>query len=76
MGLALSILGALVYLAVAVVEWALGSTYHTALALGLAVLIGLSARRGRVTVGAVLLLLVLTAYGVYRAYAGMHLLGP
>lgn len=58
----------------AVIEWRLGSLYHTALALGLAVLILFTGRGQRPTWLAGLLLGVLLAFGIYRALTGYALL--
>jgi len=74
-GVALVLLGIAVYVAVAVIEWRLGSAYHAGLALALAALFLFTGRGGRVTVGTALMLGAVLAYGIYRAAAGLSLLG-
>jgi len=74
-GLTLLVLGILVYTAVAVIEWRLGSAYHAGLALALAALFVFTGRGGRVTVGTALMLGAVLAYGLFRAAAGLRLLG-
>ena len=74
-GLALLVLGLLVYVVVAVIEWRLGSAYHVGLALALAALFLFTRRSGRVTVGTALMLGAVLAYGLFRAAAGLRLLG-
>ncbi|AWN24123.1 hypothetical protein DKM44_13555 [Deinococcus irradiatisoli] len=74
-GLTLTVLGLLVYLGVALIEWSLGSTYHAALALGLAALFVFTGRGRQLTVGTALLLGAVLAYGLYRAAVGLRLLG-
>lgn len=66
--------GSAAFLAVALIEWRLGSLYHTVLALGLAVLILFTGRDQRPTWVAVLLLGVMLAFGIYRAFTGYALL--
>lgn len=73
--LALLVLGIAVYIAVAVIEWRLGSIYHAGLALALAVFFLFTGRGGRVTVGTALMLGAVLAYGIFRATAGLRLLG-
>jgi len=74
-GLALTLIGIVVYVAVAVIEWRLGSAYHAGLALALAALFLFTGRGGRVTVGAALMLGAVLAYGLFRAVVGLRLLG-
>ncbi|WP_293909057.1 hypothetical protein [Deinococcus sp.] len=73
--LALRVLGVLVYVAVAVIEWRLGSAYHAGLSLLLAGLFLFAGRGERLSVGLALLLCVVLGYGVYRAVGGLALLG-
>lgn len=72
-GLALLGLGIAVYLMVAGLEWRLGSAYHAALALGLAVLLGFMGRGDRMPLGTALLTAALVAYGIFRALTGVAL---
>lgn len=65
--------GLLIYLAVAVMKWRLGSLHHMLLALGLMVIIGLSSRR--MTMGTALVLLAALACGLVRAWTGFGLMG-
>ena len=58
----------------ALIEWRLGSIYHTVLALGLAGLTLFTARGQRPTWVAALLLGVMLAFGIYRALTGYALL--
>ena len=58
----------------ALIEWRLGSIYHTVLALGLAGLTLFTARGQRPTWVAALLLAVMLAFGIYRALTGYALL--
>lgn len=74
-GLILLLLGVPAYVAVGVIEWRLGSTYHAALALGLAALFLFTGRGGRVQVGTALMLGAALAYGLFRAATGLRLLG-
>jgi len=62
--------GSAAFLAVAMIEWRLGSIYHTVLALGLSGLTFFTAGGKRQTWPAVLLL----AFGIYRALTGNALL--
>lgn len=71
---ALAWAGSTAFLAVAFVEWRLGSLYHTVLALGLAGLIFFTTRGQRPTRVAALLLGVMLAFGVYRVLTGYALL--
>ena len=71
---ALSWAGSAAFLAVAVIEWRLGSIYHTVLALVLALLILFTGRGQRFTWGAVLVLVAMLAFGIYRALTGYALL--
>ncbi len=73
-GLTLMLLGTFAYLAVAVIEWRLGSAYHAGLAVALAALFVFTGR-GRVSVGTALMLVAVLAYGLYRAVVGLSLLG-
>ena len=66
--------GSAAFIAVALIEWRLGSLYHTVLALGLAGLIAVTSRGQRPTWLAVLLLGIMLAFGIYRALAGYALL--
>ena len=71
---ALTWAGAAAFLTMAVIEWRLGSVYHTVLALGLAGLTFFTARGQRPTWAAALLLAVMLAYAIYRALTGYALL--
>lgn len=71
---ALAWAGSAAFLAVALLEWRLGSLYHTVLALGLAGLTFFTSRSQRPTWVAVLLLAVMLAFGIYRALTGYGLL--
>jgi hypothetical protein len=62
------------FIAVALIEWRSGSLYHTVLALGLAGLIAVTSRGPRPTWAAVLLLVLLLVFGIYRALIGYALL--
>lgn len=72
---ALAWAGLAALLAVAVVEWRLGSIYHTVLALGLAVLTFFTSGSQRPTRAAALLLGVMLAFGIYWALTGYALRG-
>jgi hypothetical protein len=65
-----------VFLTVALTEFRLGSLYHMALALGLAVLVWSSSRRQDGSWGIAALLLALLVFGVFRALTGFTLLRP
>ena len=71
---ALAWAGSAAFFAVALIEWRLGSIYHTFLALGLAGLLAFTTRRQRPTWAAALLLGVMLAFGIYRALTGLALL--
>ena len=64
-----------VFLIVALTEFRLGNLYHTALALGLAVLVWSGSRRQEGSWGIAALLLALLVLGVFRAFTGLMLLG-
>ena len=71
---ALAWAGSAAFLAVALIEWRLGSMYHTVLALGLAGATFFTARGQWPTWVAALLLTVMLAFGIYRALTGYALL--
>lgn len=71
---ALAWVGFAAFLAVAVIEWRLGSIYHAVLALVIAVLLIFTGRRQRPTWITVLLLVSMLAFGVFRALTGYALL--
>lgn len=73
--LTLSLIGGVLFLVVAVLELQGGSVYHTALALGLAVLIVVSGRQNPSTFWNVLLIAVIIGYGVFRLASDLHILG-
>ncbi|WP_407543731.1 hypothetical protein Q0M94_28095 (plasmid) [Deinococcus radiomollis] len=62
------------FLAVAVIEWRLGSTYHAVLALVIAVLLIFTGRGQRPTWITALLLVAMLAFAVYRSLLGLALL--
>ncbi|MGY2895174.1 hypothetical protein [Deinococcus sp. UYEF24] len=66
--------GCAAFLAVAFLDWRLENTYHTALALVLAALLMVIARKQRPTWLAALLLVGMLAFGIYRALTGYALL--
>lgn len=63
-----------VFLTVALTEFRLGSLYHTALALGLAVLVWSSSRRQEGSWGISALLGALLVFGMFRAFTGLTIL--
>lgn len=71
---ALSWAGSVAFLAVAMIEWRLGSVYHMVLALGIAGLTFFTSRSRRPTWVAALLLGVMLAFGIYRALTDYALL--
>lgn len=71
---ALAWAGSIAFLAVALIEWRLGSFYHMVLALGLAGLTCFTVRGQRPSWLAALLLTVMLAFGIYRALSGYALL--
>jgi hypothetical protein len=62
------------FLAVALIEWRLGSMYHMFLALGLAGATFFTGRGQRPTWVAALLLGIMLAFGIYRALTSYALL--
>ncbi|WP_407542444.1 hypothetical protein Q0M94_22865 (plasmid) [Deinococcus radiomollis] len=71
---ALAWAGSAVPLVVAVIEWRLGSVYHTLLALSIVALTFFASRGQRPTWVAMLLLGAILVFGIYRAWAGLALL--
>jgi len=71
---ALAWIGSAAFIVVALIEWRLESLYHTLLALGIAGLTFFVSSSQRPTWGAVLLLIAMLAFGIYRALTGYALL--
>jgi uncharacterized BrkB/YihY/UPF0761 family membrane protein len=71
---ALTWAGAAAFLAVAVIEWRLGSVYHAVLSLGIAVLYFFIPRPQRPSWAATLLGTLMLVFAIYRALTGYALL--